>query len=250
VKVDVQVHRAAEALDEGDGAGARGVFLKMGGGDQVRGETPIHHAQDLAQDATLDRTEQTQRNRQRQYPLAQWQRLQHLIVTDNSLITGLNLTVGTPVTLTNFLTISSTDTAGSFFGTLKTDSISENFAFTQPGNGTGSLSGPGSEDLFTFFGSVTGDGGLVTWNNPLLINFTDGAELQISLDNSVFACSVFFGQTCTGNETTSIDAHVDLLTGVSSSTVPEPGTLAILAAGLGFLALALGRRRRLSKLRI
>jgi hypothetical protein len=37
VKVDVQVHRATEALNEGDSAGAGRVFLKVGGADQVAG---------------------------------------------------------------------------------------------------------------------------------------------------------------------------------------------------------------------
>lgn len=49
VKMDVEVHRAAEALDEGDGAGAGAMVVEMGGSDQVGGETAVHDAQDLAQ---------------------------------------------------------------------------------------------------------------------------------------------------------------------------------------------------------
>src|SRR5579883_225075 len=79
VKVDVEVHRAAEAPDEGDGAGAGAVFVERGGAEQVRGEAAVQDAQDLAQGTRVGGAEQAQRDGQRQHPLAQRQRRQRVI---------------------------------------------------------------------------------------------------------------------------------------------------------------------------
>jgi len=62
VKVNVEVQRRAEALDEGDrpglGAGGDG---ESGLLDEVCGDGAVHHAQDLAQDLRLGGEQEAQR---------------------------------------------------------------------------------------------------------------------------------------------------------------------------------------------
>ena len=50
VQVDVEVQRRAEALDEGDGAGARtGAHAQSGAADEEGGDRPVDDAQDLGE---------------------------------------------------------------------------------------------------------------------------------------------------------------------------------------------------------
>ena len=159
--------------------------------------------------------------------------------TDNGAITGLNLSVGTPYTVSNFLTISSTDTARSFFGSNETDSISENFNFTSPSLATGSLGGSGTEQVDQFFGFVYGASGTVSWSNPLDIDFADGSILAISLSDVSFG-----GLLANPDQSVGVNATFDLIQGPgsTSTSVPEPGTLALMAVSLLGLCV-LGRRR-------
>jgi hypothetical protein len=161
-------------------------------------------------------------------------------VTNNSLLTNLDLTAGTPVILTDFVTISTTDTTGSFFGTTEKDNIAENFSFTLPSSLSGSLAGSGSETVYTgFFGIVDGVSGKISWDNPLTLNFTDGAELQISLSDATFDKSGYFTNP---NQSVTVNATLDLVQG--PDPVPEPGTLLLFGASVIGLAAIMRRRQK------
>ena len=72
VKVDVQVQRAAEALDQGHGARLRvGLFMPCLA-DQVRGDRPVDDAEHGRQGGRFRGKQEAQRERHAQHPLAQW----------------------------------------------------------------------------------------------------------------------------------------------------------------------------------
>lgn len=70
VEVDVQVERAAEALDQGDGAGAGSGLRVPGLVDEVRGQCPVNDAKNLAHHGRAGGQQETQRERHREHPLA------------------------------------------------------------------------------------------------------------------------------------------------------------------------------------
>lgn len=149
---------------------------------------------------------------------------------------SFNLTAGTPVTFTNFLTISSHDTNNAFFGNASaTDTIRTSFTFTQPSGGSGAVSGTGSETTTAFFGFIVGIDGSIHWGGPAIIDFGNGTVLDIVLSDASF----HFDGVADPNQSIGVGATFSLTGG--SSAVPEPASLALFGAGL--LGLGLLKRR-------
>lgn len=70
MKVDVEVERATEALDQGDGARLCRLVRKPGFSDQMRGQYAIDDAQHLAHDRRTAGEQKPQWQREAQHPLA------------------------------------------------------------------------------------------------------------------------------------------------------------------------------------
>lgn len=150
---------------------------------------------------------------------------------------GLNtsLTVGAPATvITDFITVMVASGAATDSGT-----VSANFTFTTP-NGlqtdSGSVAG-GQVNGSSANGTLS-----ITWpNQPVEFDFTDGIKLDVTLGN--------LSESCSGNNCLSAGGPYDisgtffLLSGPTTTAVPEPLTLSLFGAGLAGAA-ALRRRSK------
>jgi hypothetical protein len=143
-----------------------------------------------------------------------------------------NLSYGSPVTLSDFLTITAVDSNFNFLSSA-TDTIATTFNITKPASGTGTVNGTGTDVslLFVF------DAGNINWNGPALVDLGNGLELSIALSDGSFF-SVLGGPL----PSVVIDATFSLI-GNSVSQAPLPAALPLFATGLGAMSL-LGWWRR------
>ena len=158
---------------------------------------------------------------------------------DNAALSNMNLSLGTPYQIRDLLTLTSNYNPPAQFigGTLSTENIATTFTFTQPSPGTGTLGGGGSRSELFFFGTVLASAGSIQWNNPGVITFADGAQLNVALQNSV---GINF--LSSGPHTFGVNADFTMVQAPTTPSVPEPSTLALFAAGLIAAAVAAHRR--------
>jgi hypothetical protein len=140
-----------------------------------------------------------------------------------------NLAVGTPTALTNFIAITpagsctsvQADVYGSHYSTCTaTGTVKVTFSFTEPSGiiGTASDTGVYTATYYTGNGAPA-DTDSIVWNSPdpIVVNFSDGALLDVTLEN-------------TSDWTLTPKITFDLMK--DPTAVPEPMTLGLLGAGL------------------
>lgn len=114
--------------------------------------------------------------------------------------------------------------------------ISVAFNFTLPDVFGGSVGGTTYGE--SFFGVV--QNGHVQWSGPQILNFGNGGQLQVALNNADFNKG-FFGLDEGKGDGATITASFQLV----SNAIPEPATWAMMITGFGLAGVAIRRRRTL-----
>ena len=156
------------------------------------------------------------------------------------LISGSGLSYG-PFTLANIgdsltvgvLTIGTPETSVNLFEDTTPRQVSVDFAFLNPLDATGALvtgSTTGFIIPFTGCGILSGGCGVVDWfNMPTIFNFGSGGSFSLLLQDAAFG--------------TPGTARVSGTFTYLSSSVPEPGTWAMMLLGFGAVGFAMRCRR-------
>jgi len=148
------------------------------------------------------------------------------------------LTVGTPFTINNFITVHVDDTISSHDDV--SGSISAVFNFTDPTAASGTDHGSISATIERF----SDDHINISWNDPITILFTDGTKLLVNLADVNFNC----GSSCTDDDSFHIAGTFTALNGPADgpglAETPLPGTLPLFVSGLGAMGLLMRRKKR------
>jgi hypothetical protein len=164
--------------------------------------------------------------------------------TDTTNSNTLNITATpNPGTFTESVADNGISTTDNFFfyvtanipgnaSSTQTDNLDVSFSITEPGTGSGSQSGQGTEDqdIWGIFNYTTGS---ITWNAPADIALSDGQTLYIDLgditltqDSPFNGYCGFSGADMCGEETATFTLTPD------PSPTPEPGSLALLGTSI------------------
>jgi hypothetical protein len=174
--------------------------------------------------------------------------LDSYLVTYNQVDPGLKLVVTPIVPLGGDFTTPDLQVGDSYYfdlfhlaaneGSIEPDDyatkpISVTFNFNPP-LASGNLGGTtiGGE-ICGFF--LCGESASVSWNNPLVLNFGNGGQFTLALDNAVFAGGLNGLNFWNG-------ANIGATLTYTAASVPEPASMALF--GMGALGLAARLRRR------
>lgn len=146
-----------------------------------------------------------------------------------------SFTGGVGSTYTDLLTVTGLD-ASLLSNRMFSDNIAVDILFNLPGLAGTTIGGSGSiTDTFHLRGFYYADSGEIAWSGPATIDFADGAELSLALDNITLS-GVNGISTGSGNLTMTVE---------KTDPVPEPLTLSLFGAGMAGIAAA--RRRKAAK---